>query len=210
MYCEIKTVLRTPARFVPGKLTKSEIRTCKEVIRETFADRKSTDANGKKPQTDNKYIKTEKLKPNKKGKRKVKIMKYIIVFFVLISCIIANGQSITKRVLFLGNSYTQVNNLPQMVADAAISAGDTLLFDSNTPGGYTLQGHSTNAISLAKIAAGNWDYVVLQEQSQLPSFPIDQVETEVFPYAHLLDSIINAENPCGETVFYMTWGRKKR
>ena len=130
------------------------------------------------------------------------------MFFVLISCSMANGQSLTKRALFLGNSYTGVNNLPQMVADVTTSTGDTLLFDSNTPGGYTLQGHSTNATSLAKIALSDWDYVVLQEQSQFPSFPISQVETDIFPYAHFLDSIINAENPCVETVFYMTWGRK--
>lgn len=135
-------------------------------------------------------------------------MKYIVMFFVLISCSMVNGQSLTKRALFLGNSYTGVNNLPQMVADVTTSTGDTLLFDSNTPGGYTLQGHSTNATSLAKIALSNWDYVVLQEQSQFPSFPISQVETDIFPYAHFLDSIINAENPCVETVFYMTWGRK--
>ncbi len=135
-------------------------------------------------------------------------MKIITTFFALLICTIANGQSTTKRALFLGNSYTNVNNLPQMVADVATSTGDILIFDSNTPGGYTLQGHSSNATSLAKIAVGNWDYVVLQEQSQMPSFPISQVETDVFPYAYILDSIINAENLCAETVFYMTWGRK--
>ena len=135
-------------------------------------------------------------------------MKYRIVFFALLICSIAKGQSQTKRALFLGNSYTYVNNLPQMVANVAISTGDTLIFDNNTPGGYTFQGHSTNAISLAKIALGNWDYVVLQEQSQLPSFPLSQVESDVFPYAHILDSLINAKNLCAETVFYMTWGRK--
>jgi PKD repeat protein len=130
------------------------------------------------------------------------------MFFVLISGLIANGQSIKKRALFIGNSYTSVNNLPQMVADIAASVDDTLLFDSSTPGGYTLQGHSSNATSLSKIALGNWDYVVLQEQSQFPSFPISQVETEVFPFAHFLDSLINAKNSCVETVFYLTWGRK--
>jgi plastocyanin len=135
-------------------------------------------------------------------------MKYTLIFFTLISCLTANGQGRTKRALFLGNSYTGVNNLPQMVAAVSNSNGDTLLFDSNTPGGYTFQGHSTNAASLAKIAVGNWDYVVLQEQSQFPSFPISQVQTSVFPYAQFLDSVINAQNPCAETVFYMTWGRK--
>lgn len=135
-------------------------------------------------------------------------MKFRLVFLCLFTCSIADGQGITKRALFLGNSYTAVNNLPQMVAAAALSTGDTLLIDSNAPGGYTLQGHCANATSLSKIRAGNWDYVVLQEQSQLPSFPDGQVNTAVFPYAHKLDSIINADNPCSETVFYMTWGRK--
>jgi hypothetical protein len=111
-------------------------------------------------------------------------------------------------VLFLGNSYTYVNDLPKTIADMALSTNDTLIYDSNCPGGYTLQGHATNATSLNKIKQGNWDYVVLQEQSQYPSFPINQVETDVFPYAKLLDSLIHVSNPCAETVFYMTWGRK--
>ena len=135
-------------------------------------------------------------------------MKNIITILTLLIGSISFSYGQTKRVLFLGNSYTSVNNLPQIVADVAASLGDTLIFDSNSPGGYTFQGHSTDATSLAKIALGNWDYVILQEQSQRPSFPISQVETDVFPYAHILDSIINAENQCAETVFYMTWGRK--
>lgn len=135
-------------------------------------------------------------------------MKGQLVLISLLLCLALHGQNQVKRALFLGNSYTAVNNLPQMVADAALSAGDTLIFDSNTPGGYTLEGHSTNETSLDKIKAGDWDYVVLQEQSQRPSLPIEQVMTDVFPYAHILDSIITIFNPCGETVFYMTWGRK--
>ena len=41
-----------------------------------------------------------------------------------------------------------------MVADVAQSRGDSFIFDSNTPGGFTLNGHSTNATSQAKIAQG--------------------------------------------------------
>ena len=128
----------------------------------------------------------------------------LIAFLISVGCYAQD----TYRALFLGNSYTYVNNLPQMITDMATSTGDVFIYDSNAPGGYTLQGHSSNATSLAKIAIGNWDYVVLQEQSQLPSFPISQVQTDVFPFAKMLDSTINADNPCVETVFYMTWGRK--
>ncbi len=114
----------------------------------------------------------------------------------------------TKKVLFLGNSYTAVNNLPNLVASIANAQGNTLNASSNTPGGYTFEGHLTNSMSTILVAQGNWDYVVLQEQSQLPSFPESQVNEMMFPFAKSLDSLIHAYNACTQTVFYMTWGRK--
>ncbi len=117
-------------------------------------------------------------------------------------------QAKTIRALFLGNSYTQVNDLPSIISNIALSNGDTLIYSSNTPGGYTLQGHSTNSTSLGLIAGGPWDFVILQEQSQLPAFPDDQVEMSVYPYATQLDSLIHVSNPCARTLFYVTWGRK--
>ena len=38
------------------------------------------------------------------------------------------------RVLFVGNSYTSVNDLPGMVAHIAQSMGDEMTYASNTPG----------------------------------------------------------------------------
>lgn len=114
-------------------------------------------------------------------------------------------QSISA--LFIGNSYTEVNNLPQMTADIAASRGRTLEWRSNTPGGCTFMQHCTNQ-SMALIGSGGWDIVVLQEQSQYPSFPQQQVEAEVFPYATQLVEAIYAASPCAEPMFYMTWGRR--
>ena len=127
----------------------------------------------------------------------------LLIIFVNNFC---NSQN--KRVLFLGNSYTEYFNLPQLLVNISQSTNDIIIVDSNTPGGTTLQNHNSNATSLAKIAQGNWDFVVLQEQSQLPSSPINQVLTQVFPFAESLNTKINTQNPCAETVFYMTWGRQ--
>jgi len=136
-------------------------------------------------------------------------MKKIYIFGLLLFLISTSlTAQITKHVLFLGNSYTAVNNLPQLTASVSSSAGDSLVFNQNTPGGYTLQGHSTNTNSLNLIQQGIWDYVVLQEQSQKPSWPISQVITEVFPYAESLSNSIRSSNPCASPLFYMTWGRK--
>ncbi|WP_118974464.1 PKD domain-containing protein [Taibaiella koreensis] len=114
----------------------------------------------------------------------------------------------TLRVLFLGNSYTEVNNLPQVIANLAVASGDQLIYQSNTPGGQTFQQHCSNSTTLSLIAQGGWDYVVLQEQSQRPSFSDGQVANEVYPYAKKLDSLIHRASPCAKTVFYMTWGYK--
>ena len=111
------------------------------------------------------------------------------------------------RALFIGNSYTEVNNLPQMTADIARNMGAELSYTSNTPGGCTFAQHCTNE-SMALIRRGGWDVVVLQEQSQNPSFPQSQVEAEVFPYAQRLVDSVYAASPCAEPMFYMTWGRK--
>lgn len=135
------------------------------------------------------------------------LFKHTLLTFFVAMYLYGSTQN-TRKALFLGNSYTYVNNLPQLVADLALSTNDTLIYDSNTPGGHTLQGHFSNTTSKGKIMAGGWDYVVLQEQSQLPSFPDAQVESEVFPYATLLDSMVRQYNACANTMFYMTWGRK--
>lgn len=131
----------------------------------------------------------------------------IILLFLILNIQQIQAQQI-RKFLFLGNSYTQVNDLPKMVHDVAKGMGDSVFYDSNTPGGYTFQGHSTNITSISKIQSQSWDYVVLQEQSQIPSLSPLQVATDCFPYAQKLDSIIVANNNCTETVFYMTWGRK--
>ena len=133
-------------------------------------------------------------------------LKSLILLLLIANYSIAQQQ--IKKVLFIGNSYTYVNDLPALLSSVAQSTGDSVIYDSNCIGGYTFQLHSTNATTLQKIAQGNFDFVVLQEQSQLPSFPISQVQSSVYPYAKTLDSLINVANPCTETVFYMTWGRK--
>lgn len=112
------------------------------------------------------------------------------------------------RVLFIGNSYTSVNNLPDMTRQLALSLGQTLTVASSNPGGYTFQQHCSNTATRALIDQGNWNFVVLQEQSQLPSFPPAQVASDCLPFAAALVDSIAAYSPCAEAVFYMTWGRE--
>ncbi|GAB1403195.1 MAG: PKD domain-containing protein [Lentimicrobiaceae bacterium] len=132
---------------------------------------------------------------------------YIFSFLFLTLAHTLNGQDV-KKVLFIGNSYTSVNNLPLMVSNVAGSTGNTLIFDSNAPGGFRFMNHATNAVTLQKISAQGWDYVVLQAQSQETSLSQAQMQQEVFPYAEILCKAVRTANVCAQPMFYMTWGRK--
>ncbi len=134
-------------------------------------------------------------------KNKIAILLFSFLFVFIISV-----SATTRKVLFIGNSYTYTNNMPLIVDSIANAMGDTLLFDSRTVGGYTLQQHSTDSVTINKIFSQQWDIVIIQEQSQMPAFPPAEVDTEVYPYARKLDSFVHANDTCTQTMFMMTWG----
>lgn len=134
--------------------------------------------------------------------------KVLFASLIGLLCFNSSANARTRNVLFVGNSYIHSNNIPLMIQQIANSFGDTLLVEDITPGGYTLQAHSSDAATIAKIQSKKWDVVVLQEQSQRPAFSPAQVASDTYPYAKFLDSVIRDNNSCTETMFYMTWGRK--
>lgn len=111
----------------------------------------------------------------------------------------------TTHVLFIGNSYTHVNDLPALFRNLSSSGGKTVNTGMSAPGGYTLEGHTQLQETLDKIALRQWQYVVLQEQSQYPTIAYYRYSS-MYPAACELDSIIRSHN--SHTMFYMTWGRK--
>lgn len=138
-------------------------------------------------------------------------MKKILTVLSLCVLVVFPLAAQQTNVLFLGNSYTAQNQLPNKFKELALSAGDTVHVDSNTPGGYTLgvpgNAHLYNTNSLDLINEGIWDFVVLQDQSQMPTIPYYR-DNYTFPAADSLNTIILHANGCAKTVFYMTWGRK--
>lgn len=109
-------------------------------------------------------------------------------------------------VLFIGNSYTGVNDLPNTFRQVALSLGDTVTTSAQTPGGYTLNQHATTPATLDAIASQPWDFVVMQEQSQIGALPLDATDMEIG--ALQLVAAIEENDECTYPVFYMTWGRQ--
>lgn len=131
-------------------------------------------------------------------------------FFTIITMLLLITNNIKAQgdvnILFLGNSYTAVNNLPQLVAKIAESNGKNVYYASSTPGGHLLLQHAENSTSLNLIKEGNWDYVVLQEQSQLPT--IEYYRSYMEKGWQMLRDTTMKYNEDAQMIGYMTWGRR--
>ena len=111
------------------------------------------------------------------------------------------------RVLFIGNSLTYSHDLPAMVSQLAQAASSARPFEPHaiTFGGFTLSDHLGANAAAAKIAAGGWDAVVLQEQGQFPGWP-EEREARFFASARTFHGMIRSAG--ARTVFYDTMARR--
>lgn len=135
------------------------------------------------------------------------MIKKITLVILLISLFKFSVSQEEIKVLWLGNSYTSVNNLPEIVNELSFGTDRIVTSESICPGACTLFQHAENHSSLKAIRKGCWDFVVLQEQSQLPSIDYYRHNSLKPAYKALHDTIMSY-NPEAKVVGYMTWGRR--
>jgi hypothetical protein len=109
------------------------------------------------------------------------------------------------RVLFIGNSYVSANDLPHAFAALAEAGKHPAVVDMSAEGGWTLAQHLGAAETLDKLAAQQWDFVVLQEQSIVPAVP-DARTSGMYPAVRQLTQMIRSQG--AEPVLLLTWGRR--
>src|SRR5262245_29009503 len=106
------------------------------------------------------------------------------------------------NVLFIGNSFTARNDLPGLIASLAGAADKSFRHQLVQAGGASLRTHWNAGHAARLIDGGEFDAVVLQEQSTLPVKNAARMHENVC----LFDGIIRAAG--ATTVLYMTWARR--
>ncbi|TML17649.1 MAG: hypothetical protein E6G39_04325 [Actinobacteria bacterium] len=107
------------------------------------------------------------------------------------------------RVLFVGNSFTFRNDLPELVQ--RLSGGrNRIVAVSYTAGGWQLRNFAADHELDRVLHEAHWDVVVLQEQSQIPSFAPDYRAREFEPYVRALTEKIEAAG--ARPLLFETWG----
>jgi len=109
------------------------------------------------------------------------------------------------HVLFIGNSYTMVNDLPGTFAQLAASGDNPVQTEMVAEGGWTLAQHVAAPETRATLQQRQWDYVVLQDQSQIPADASDRTR-DVYPAVRQLVSEIQAAG--AKPLLFLTWGHQ--
>ncbi|MDR3577869.1 MAG: hypothetical protein P4L50_28735 [Anaerolineaceae bacterium] len=140
-----------------------------------------------------------------------RLLLLVILVLSLCGCMPENqcnwppNQNPVMHVLFIGNSYTYVNDLPGTFGKLACSGGHKVATDMAANGGWTLQQHAASTDTLAKLQGQKWDYVILQEQSEVPAVQSWRVQM-MYPAARLLVAKIRQDG--AKPIFFLTWGHK--
>lgn len=108
----------------------------------------------------------------------------------------------SASLLFIGNSFTQRNNLPGLLAELAAARGRHVEHELISQGGASLRTHWNAGRAVRAVETGGYDCVVLQEQSTLPvKNPARMAEN-----VRLFDALNKQAG--SKTVLYMTWARQ--
>lgn len=135
-----------------------------------------------------------------------KLLALTIFLFISSLTAVSQTKADTLKILFVGNSYTYYNNMPQLVSVLSDSTHTKLITRKSTVGGVTLKNHWLGQRGLTtkeKIAAGGYDIVVIQGHSM---GTIDHPE-DFKKYSKELCDLAKANG--AKPYFYLTWGREK-
>lgn len=113
----------------------------------------------------------------------------------------------TYKVLFIGNSYTQYNELNGIFRNIAVKAGYKLTSQRVTKGGEYLINHArsdsdTGAQIDALLETNKYDFVIIQEQSTCPVLNPGKF------YDGVRAMVEKVRANGAEPILYCTWGRK--
>ena len=112
---------------------------------------------------------------------------------------------VAGRVLFIGNSLTEANGLPEMVEMLSRqNEGTRISATSVVVGGFSLEDHWNQGTARRRIADGGWSVVVLQQgPSSLPESQVNLREWTI-----RFDTVIRASG--ARTALYMVWPESER
>ncbi len=129
-------------------------------------------------------------------------MKKLIIFILSLLLPLVTSAAEEQRVLFIGNSYTFYNNLPDVLMALSKKTKCPLKVESYTAGAMSLHGFlniPAHAKARRMLESGKYDWVVLQDQSQTPAYKPEETMNSVPQWAQI------AKKADTKVLLFLTW-----
>lgn len=136
-------------------------------------------------------------------KRTLLILDLIVLVFAIWQILAIRSP---KKILFIGNSYTYENEMPDMFEHIAISKGKNVFVSSVTKGKATLLSQSKRAQVYKAIRKKKWDYVVIQGYSRDMLADDSTMINKTLPALEKIMRAIRRNNSRTKILLFMTWG----
>ncbi len=147
---------------------------------------------------------------------KHRIMRFInksaVLIFVLLIGQYANILSARSertiepyKILFIGSSYFDFNNLPGLFYYLATGSGKEVIISRRILSGLYLSDHAQSSSTLVKIQEKDWDFVILQGVGSVTAYPETYTSHPVYP--SLVNLVNKIKNNCETTrvILCMPW-----
>lgn len=134
-------------------------------------------------------------------RKSILLVVFSILVSVMASCSMLPDFGSGVRILFIGNSYTFTSNIPYIFSELAKSGGHTVETGTAADKGGSLADYVLSASIREKIQSSKWDFIVLQEQSQIPASQNLRTE-KMYPAARELVQQIRADG--ATPIFFQT------
>ncbi len=124
---------------------------------------------------------------------------------LFIACSQPSSSQEPVKILFIGSSYFNYNNLPEIFFQLSKQDGKEVYIDQHMPSGLFLSDHAENSVTRAKIKSNKWDYVVLQGVGSVMAYPDSIMQHPFYPAMKSLMKDIERNNPNSRTIYCLPW-----
>lgn len=123
-----------------------------------------------------------------------------LLFLIGTGCSVLSFSQ-TDEVLFIGNSVTYFNDMPEIFKNIAASKGKNVSITTHTPGGTGFVNHVDDPLLYQKIRSKNYKYVIMQPgtaESAGHSYPV----TVTAERGRKIRDSIRKYSPCSQIFLY--------
>jgi hypothetical protein len=139
----------------------------------------------------------------------LKLKSYIVILLTILFLLDVSDTKAQSeesyKILFIGSSYFNFNDLPNLFKNFSSRLGKEILIERQIANGLYLEDHAKSNFTDAKIKEQDWDFVIIQGVGVLAAYPDIFNDHPIFPSLQILSNKIEANFETSKIIFCMPW-----